>query len=147
MSLVTNLKARTPWIVLCLLFCVYLVYSFETYSAGAGSYDIRSAQAALDGQLVWQDNNCQACHQIYGLGGYLGPDLTNVVSDANKGERYVRAVIENGTARMPSFALSATAMDHLVSYLKQVDGSGRSSVDPQSIDDVGNYHLQRHKHE
>ncbi len=35
---------------------------------------------AAAGKLLYQKYNCQACHQIYGLGGYMGPDLTNVYS-------------------------------------------------------------------
>jgi len=43
------------------------------------------SEKALQGQQLWQQNNCFSCHQIYGLGGYLGPDLTNVYSQRGKG--------------------------------------------------------------
>ncbi|MCH7870146.1 MAG: c-type cytochrome, partial [Planctomycetes bacterium] len=34
---------------------------------------------AKSGLAIWRENNCQACHQIYGYGGFLGPDLTNLM--------------------------------------------------------------------
>ena len=43
---------------------------------------------AITGKVLYQKYNCTACHQIYGLGGFLGPDLTIVVSQQGKGEAY-----------------------------------------------------------
>ena len=56
--------------------------------------------------MVWQKYNCQSCHQLYGLGGYLGPDLTNVYSAKGKGELFIKAFLHAGTKQMPSFDLS-----------------------------------------
>ena len=77
---------------------------------------------ARAGQLVYQEYNCVACHQFYGLGGYMGPDLTNVIS--NRGEAYARAFISSGTARMPNFDLNDEEVGALVSYLAFVDQTG-----------------------
>jgi nitric oxide reductase subunit C len=77
---------------------------------------------ARAGQVVYQQYNCVACHQFYGLGGYMGPDLTNVMS--NRGEAYTRAFISAGTARMPDFNLSEQEVTALVSYLAFVDQTG-----------------------
>ncbi len=63
-----------------------------------------------------------ACHQFYGLGGYMGPDLTNVVS--NKGVAYARAILTSGTVRMPNFGFSEQEMDDLVAFLEFVDTMG-----------------------
>jgi nitric oxide reductase subunit C len=68
--------------------------------------------------------NCIACHQLYGLGGHMGPDLTNVVSAPDKGVDYARAFIENGSSKMPDFGLSQTQIDALVQFLKFVDSTG-----------------------
>ncbi len=80
-----------------------------------------SDQARL-GQNIYQDKNCIACHQFYGLGGYMGPDLTNVIS--TRGEAYAGAFITSGTARMPNFDLSPDEVSALVAFLSAVDQTG-----------------------
>ena len=74
------------------------------------------------GQRIYQQNNCMACHQFYGLGGYMGPDLTNVVS--SKGAAYARAFLISGTERMPNFGFNDEEMDDLVAFLEFVDTMG-----------------------
>jgi nitric oxide reductase subunit C len=74
------------------------------------------------GQRIFQDKNCVACHQIYGLGGYMGPDLTNVIS--TRGDAYARAFITSGTARMPNFNFSPDEIAALLAYLGFVDQTG-----------------------
>ena len=71
------------------------------------------------GKMVWQQYNCNACHQVYGLGGYLGPDLTNVYS--NRGSEYIQAFLKNGTGSMPQFHLTETETSLLLSFLKEID--------------------------
>lgn len=71
---------------------------------------------------MFQDYNCIACHQFYGLGGYMGPDLTNVIS--NRGEAVARAFIAAGTATMPNLGLAPEEVEAVVAYLKFVDKTG-----------------------
>ena len=86
---------------------------------------------AAEGRLVWQKYNCQSCHQLYGLGGYLGPDLTNIYSTSGKGEIVIKALIKSGTIQMPSFDLTAKEESYLIQFLKSVDASGFS--DPRKF--------------
>jgi nitric oxide reductase subunit C len=79
---------------------------------------------AGEGRLVWQRYNCQSCHQLYGLGGYLGPDLTNLTSSPGKDENYLRAMILSGSDQMPSFKLNDEEMKLLIQFLYDVDKSG-----------------------
>ena len=59
------------------LVLLFLAFSASIYTRE----DVNGASpVAGSGKLVWQKHNCQSCHQLYGLGGYLGPDLTNVIS-------------------------------------------------------------------
>lgn len=105
---------------LCLAFALYSarVYTTGTLSThGAPMNDL-----ARYGQQVYQQYNCVACHQFYGLGGYMGPDLTNVMS--RRGEAYSRAFITAGTAAMPNFGLSAEEVDGLIAFLAFVDSTG-----------------------
>ena len=80
------------------------------------------SDAARRGQQAFQEYNCIACHQFYGLGGYMGPDLTNVVS--NRGEQYARVFIANGTTSMPNLGLTPQETDDVVAYLGFVDKTG-----------------------
>jgi nitric oxide reductase subunit C len=82
------------------------------------------------GAEVFQQYNCVACHQFYGLGGYMGPDLTNVVS--NRGEAYARAFITAGTATMPNLGLQPEEIDAVVAYLAFVDKTG--TYPPENYD-------------
>lgn len=80
------------------------------------------SEQARHGQALFQEHNCIACHQFYGLGGYMGPDLTNVIS--NRGSAYAGVFIANGTTRMPNLGINAEDTAALVSYLEFVDTTG-----------------------
>ncbi len=71
---------------------------------------------------MFQKYNCVSCHQFYGLGGYMGPDLTNVIS--NRGEMVARVFITSGTATMPNLGLTEDEVDAVVAYLGFVDQTG-----------------------
>lgn len=86
--------------------------------------------------MIWQNKNCGACHQIYGLGGFLGPDLTNTYSAVGKGPLYISAFVENGTPVMPSFQFQEHEMNALLQYMRHVDASGKS--DPKQFK-ISNY--------
>jgi nitric oxide reductase subunit C len=113
------------WILgsLCAAFAVYSLY---VYTAGTESAPGRpltpSVKAGLD---LFQQKNCVACHQFYGLGGYMGPDLTNVVSDPDKGGVYARSFLESGTSRMPDYGFSESEIDDLIQFLEFVDATGQ----------------------
>ena len=78
------------------------------------------------GQELFQEYNCIACHQFYGLGGHMGPDLTNAMSYRGEGvgEAIARAFLINGGNGMPNFELNENAINALVAYLKFVDKTG-----------------------
>lgn len=115
-------------IVAALLLVAFLFYSFYLYSSlPVKNYTINDE--AGKGRLVWQQYNCNACHQVYGLGGYIGPDLTNTYS--SKGKEYIKAFLNYGTAAMPNFNLTAKEVNALLAYLKNIDASGKS--DPRSF--------------
>jgi nitric oxide reductase subunit C len=125
--------------VFAILVVAYCAYSFLIYSRS--SRDAAPSPAITKGFAVWQSKNCQACHQLYGLGGYMGPDLTNIISDTNKGPAYAAAFIQAGTAKMPQFNLSAQEVNELVAFLTWVDKSGRSAVPADKTTSLGNYSL------
>ena len=110
---------------ICLL-GVYLLYSFTVYTKGTETQIVFSAteQSEINkGKQIFQDYNCIACHQLYGLGGYLGPELTTSYSDPRRGKLYIRAFLQAGSLRMPDFHFKNDEINALVSYLKYVDST------------------------
>lgn len=112
------------------LFFLFIIFTIAVDTVGtdkdSGSFWLN--EKAKNGKLVFQENNCTACHQLYGLGGYMGPDLTNVISAKGKGPLYVKAFLQSGTQRMPDFHFSETQMEELIAYLTYVDQTGVSPV-------------------
>ena len=88
---------------------------------------------AVHGKMLWQQHNCSSCHQLYGLGGYLGPDLTNVISTKGKGREYAAAIMKSGTQVMPYFHLNETEIEALLAFLEQADKSGNNRVHSYEI--------------
>ena len=113
------------WIFLTLFFA-FAIYSSWIYT-GATDYGTVMTTRQQLGKKIYQEYNCQSCHQIFGLGGYLCPELTTAISDKTRGEAYVKAFIENGGGtRMPNFHFSKEQTEALVDYLKYVDANAFS---------------------
>jgi len=79
------------------------------------------SENAIIGEQIWQDKNCTSCHQIYGLGGYLGPDLTNVYSKHKEG---VVGFFTAGVGAMPVYSFSIQETEALLSFFKHIDQTG-----------------------
>lgn len=97
----------------------YIIYTTEAYTPSASL-----SPQAMVGQELWQKNNCWSCHQIYGLGGYLGPDLTNVYSHPAKGPTYINAFLNSGVKTMPRFNFSTAEKEAIIEYLRVIDETG-----------------------
>lgn len=82
-----------------------------------------SASARL-GLSIWRENNCQVCHQIHGFGGFLGPDLTNLVS-RRPDEDFTDVLVE-GRRQMPAFGFDEGQREAIMAFLTEVDRTGRS---------------------
>lgn len=101
------------------------MYNISLYTQNiSGSTAPTLSKQALKGEKLWQENNCTACHQIYGLGGYLGPDLTNISSNPKKGLEYAKAFFNSGTKSMPKFNFSDDEKDQLAAFLQEIDQTG-----------------------
>lgn len=124
------MKPLHIFLPLCLAFLGFSIGLYQT-PASAAPPSVFDQKKAAGGRLVWQRYNCQGCHQLYGLGGYLGPDLTNVYGSPGKGEPLIRALLPAGNALMPDFDLPEDEMQQLLEFLKAVDQSG--SADPRNF--------------
>ena len=109
--------------VLSFLIFSTIIYSLVLYRTPTENHQELNSKA-IYGQDLWQQNNCAACHQIYGLGGYLGPDLTNIYSDPKKGPNYIKAFLNSGVKMMPQFHFTEEEKDAIVAFLEQVDQTG-----------------------
>jgi nitric oxide reductase subunit C len=106
------------------LFITYLIYSAAVYTKGTETVvSINPDEGAKMryGKQLYQQYNCTSCHQVYGLGGYLGPELTTAYSDPNRGELYMRAFLQAGGQRMPNFHFNKDEINAIISYLKYID--------------------------
>ena len=83
---------------------------------------------AQRGAEVWHDHNCQACHQLYGYGGFLGPDLTNFVTRQPAHRTVLEAFVVAGPGAMPTFAIPSADLDALDAFLQAMDSTGRGQA-------------------
>ena len=112
--------------VFLILIALFVGYSSIVYTKATQSDHILSTaeqKKVSRGKSIYQQYNCQSCHQVYGLGGYLGPDLTNAWSDSARGENTIRALLQSGGSRMPNFKFDQQQIESLTAYLKYIDGT------------------------
>ncbi len=114
----SSLKVRA----FLLLAMVFACYNWFVYTHAQPSTDAGLSPSAQKGQALWLQHNCNSCHQLYGLGGYLGPDLTNVY--AHKGAPYTKAMLNSGVRVMPRFSFSEEEMEAMVAFLQEVNKTG-----------------------
>jgi len=122
------------------LLLAFVFYTGGVYMLSVVDKSVNS-QPVMSGKMIWQQKNCSACHQLYGLGGFLGPDLTNIYSNKEKGPAYIKAFVQNGTTVMPSFHLPDHDMDALLAFFQQVDASGKA--DPKNYSTKFNGTIER----
>ena len=106
----------------------FVVFSGFVYTQAVPENNTSVNPKAVHGKMLWQQHNCSSCHQLYGLGGYLGPDLTNTLSTKGKGENYAAAIMKSGTQVMPNFQLNDTEIEALLAFLEHADKSGNNRV-------------------
>lgn len=111
-------------ILLVTLVTTYLMYTGYMYTKLPEL--VKESPEAAQGKLIWQKYNCNGCHQFYGQGGFLGPDLTNVMS--RRDTAYVRALITYGSYNMPNLHVTAQEANHLIAFLQAVNATGNADL-------------------
>lgn len=106
------------------LLSLFLLYNFFVYTDQSIYGSVRLTEKALQGENIWLKNNCNSCHQLYGLGGYLGPDLTNIYSTRKKDETYLKSMLTSGIKNMPRFNFNESEKEELIQFLKEIDQTG-----------------------
>lgn len=128
---------RTIWIVLFICFILYTIWVY----AYCDTEIIHPSRIEKEGWAIWQNKNCQSCHQLYGLGGYMGPDLTNII--ATRDTHYIKTFIKYGTGSMPDFHLSDSEVSEVLAFLAWVDKTGKSNVSSASLHWSGSYIINK----
>jgi nitric oxide reductase subunit C len=119
---------RTKLLIFGLLATTFLFYSYILYQSDKPEPE-HANKLAQEGKILWQQKNCQACHQLYGLGGHLGPDLTNV--SGRRPEAYIQAILKVGTPVMPNFHLTKKEINELIEFFKYTNTTG--IADPKTF--------------
>ncbi len=105
----------------CFLALSGLVYRDQP-DANPGAFAALS-EAGVQGLSVWRAENCHTCHQLYGFGGYLGPDLTHVAARTDEGT--FRQIVRVGVGAMPGADLTDETIRDLFGFLTEMDQSGQ----------------------
>jgi nitric oxide reductase subunit C len=120
----TKMKYRpTKFLITSILITAFLAYTAVVYTKGTATSENNPMlnAAAIEGKMLWQNYNCSSCHQLYGLGGFIGPDLTTTIS--RKGDTYAKAIILSGTKRMPHYSLTEHEAEAITKFLSYVDST------------------------
>lgn len=113
------------FILLSVLFCSYSIMLYLSKP----QEQQKANHIAQKGKQLWQEKNCVSCHQLYGLGGHLGPDLTNVYS--LREEALIKAFLKYGTPVMPDLKLTDDEVTAFVAFFKYTNTTGSS--DPRTF--------------
>lgn len=117
------MSSNYKFLILLTLLVTFLVYTASVYTKGTALSESNPMldTAAIHGKVLWQKYNCSSCHQVYGLGGFIGPDLTTTIS--RKGDAYARAIMLSGTKRMPHYGMTEQEADAITKFLSYVDST------------------------
>lgn len=121
-------KFRFKFIVFLALLIAFLSYSTTLYFTQPQQLEPPNP-LAQKGKILWQQKNCVSCHQLYGLGGHLGPDLTNVYSV--RSEAYITAFLQSGTQVMPNYHLNSEQIQAFIEFFRYTNTTG--VADPTSF--------------
>ena len=112
------------------LVCAFTVQTALVYTDDTADRTPPLDPLAAEGRALWHEHNCQTCHQLYGFGGFLGPDLTNAASRLHRSR--LDAILTAGSGQMPAFGFDEHRIDALEAWLEAVDrtGVGQARRDP-----------------
>ncbi len=109
----------TPTAKQVLLTALVASFAIQTALVYSDERGERLTETAIRGRELWHKNACQVCHQVYGNGGFLGPDLTNAASRVDS----IRLVslLTAASGQMPAFHFTDQEIADLRAYLEALD--------------------------
>jgi len=98
-----------------------LVASFavQTGLVYSDDVDIVLSDEAVLGRELFHEGSCQVCHQLWGQGGFLGPDLTNAASRVD--ETRLVSLLTVGSGQMPVFDFDRQEIAYIRAFLEEID--------------------------
>lgn len=108
--------------MVAILVIIFFIQTYMVYSDREGRRAGPLTPLAERGRQVWHENNCQSCHQIYGFGGFLGPDLTNMSRELTPAR--LETILTIGRGQMPALHLPQEDIDAISAYLIELDKTG-----------------------
>ncbi len=112
------------WVYLLLIIAFFAQSGLVYFDPRQAEIAAPLSEAAREGLSLWRANNCQVCHQIHGFGGFLGPDLTNLLS--RRPEEDFTDVLVEGRKQMPAFGFDERQREAIIAFLTEVDQTGAS---------------------
>jgi nitric oxide reductase subunit C len=107
----TSKKILLGTLVACFAVQTLLVYTDEPTGP--------LSESAIRGRRIFHGKACQVCHQFYGQGGFLGPDLTNAASRVD--DHRLASLLTVGSGQMPAFGLSEGQIADVRAFLVEMD--------------------------
>ncbi|HNP07873.1 MAG TPA: hypothetical protein PKN99_09605, partial [Cyclobacteriaceae bacterium] len=59
---------KTKYILISCLTVSFVIYTSIIYQQPIVPESAENSKMIMEGKMIWQNKNCGACHQIYGLG-------------------------------------------------------------------------------
>lgn len=81
---------------------------------------------ALRGRKLWHEHNCGSCHQFFGFGGFLGPDLTNAAPRLT--DERLHSLLTQGSGAMPAFHLQPDEISAIRQFLVEMNKTGQGQA-------------------
>lgn len=131
---VSSVRIASRKLLVAALLAAFASQGMLVYADGVAGSSPQLVGLAHAGRRLWLGNNCSACHQIHGFGGFLGPDLTNAAARIPRAR--LDQILTVGSAQMPAFGFAKEQIDALEAYLRAVDqtgqGQARRSIPPSA---------------
>ena len=94
-------------------------FAFQTGLVYSDDVDLKLSDDAVEGRKLFHDGTCQVCHQLWGQGGFLGPDLTNAASRVD--ETRLASLMTVGSGQMPAFNYTDEQVRQMRAFLTEID--------------------------
>ena len=105
--------------MLCLLVACFALQTGLVYT---DDVDLHLSEQAIEGRRLFHERACQVCHQLWGQGGFLGPDLTNSASRVD--ETRLASLLTVGSGQMPALHFDQTQIAAMGAFLQELDRAG-----------------------
>ncbi len=109
-------------ILLVSLLASYVGQTALVYLDDTATPEMALSEEGVTGRRLWHELNCQVCHQLYGFGGFLGPDLTNAAPRLTRAR--LDEVLTIGNAQMPAYHLDGDQITALETFLHEMNATG-----------------------